>query len=363
MIKVSVIIPVYNMERYLEECLDSVINQDLEDIEVICVDDGSTDNSLAVLKKYEQKDDRIVILSQENRGVSAARNRALLAAQGKYVCFMDPDDFYPARDVLRSLYEIAEREKVLICGGCFSEINNGKIKTFYEGNFAGYVFDWNQIIEYKDYQFDYGYHRFIYNREFLLRNEIFFPAYKRYQDPPFFVRAMIGAGRFYALNKVVYRYRCGFQESPEAWSEEKFIDMFHGFLDNLNLSRENKLAKLHLLTIRRIENLYVLKPSMHRILSGNFKVLKAIADLNAAVDINLVKTAAPDFRHDFYIIKELRDIIWHYQNASKASDDARNQYKEIKKIKEDMERSLSFRLGRIITYLPRKVRDALSRNT
>lgn len=359
MIKVSVIIPVYNMERYLGECLDSVINQDLKEIEVICVNDGSTDNSLIVLKKYEQKDDRIVILSQENCGVSAARNRALLTAQGKYVCFIDPDDFYPACDVLSSLYENAEKEKVLICGGCFSEINNGKIRTSYEGDFSGYVFDHDQMIEYTDYQFDYGYHRFVYDREFLLRNKIFFPAYKRYQDPPFFARAMIGAERFYALNKVVYRYRCGIQTPPKDWSEEKFIDMLCGCLENLNLSREKKLDKLHLLTIHRVESLYVLQPSVQRMLSGNFKVIKIIADLNAAIDINLVKIAAPDFRHEFYVIKELRDIIWCYQNISKGLEHSRHQYEEIKIIKEDMEKSLSFRLGRIITYIPRKIRDLI----
>lgn len=79
----SVIIPVYNVSFYLEECLSSVVHQSLQDIEIICINDGSTDNSLEILKKWGKKDNRIVILNQENKGVSAARNEGLKIAKGK----------------------------------------------------------------------------------------------------------------------------------------------------------------------------------------------------------------------------------------------------------------------------------------
>lgn len=85
LIKVSVIIPVYNTEKYLKECLNSVINQSLKDIEIICVNDGSTDNSLKILNAYANKDNRIKILSQENKGQGAARNLALKYTNGKYI--------------------------------------------------------------------------------------------------------------------------------------------------------------------------------------------------------------------------------------------------------------------------------------
>ena len=90
--KVSVIIPVYNVEKYLKQCLDSVVNQTLKDIEIICVNDGSTDNSLEILEEYAQKDNRIIIISQENQGQSVARNIALEKATGEYVGFVDSDD-------------------------------------------------------------------------------------------------------------------------------------------------------------------------------------------------------------------------------------------------------------------------------
>ncbi len=90
--KISVIIPVYNVEQYLRECLDSVVNQTFRDLEIICVNDGSTDGSLAILEEYAAKDSRIVVMNQENAGQSSARNKALDIAKGDYILFVDSDD-------------------------------------------------------------------------------------------------------------------------------------------------------------------------------------------------------------------------------------------------------------------------------
>ncbi|MCL2144784.1 MAG: glycosyltransferase [Endomicrobia bacterium] len=94
MIKISVIIPVYNAEKHLKQCLDSVINQTLKDIEIICVNDGSTDNSLKILKEYAERDSRILIVEQENQGAGAARNNGLAHAKGEYLSFLDSDDHF-----------------------------------------------------------------------------------------------------------------------------------------------------------------------------------------------------------------------------------------------------------------------------
>ena len=91
--KFSIIIPVYNVERYLSKSLDSVINQTLKDIEIICIDDGSTDNSLRILNEYAAKDSRIIIIKQENHGQGIARNKGVDIANGQYVLFVDPDDW------------------------------------------------------------------------------------------------------------------------------------------------------------------------------------------------------------------------------------------------------------------------------
>lgn len=100
--KFSVIVPVYNVERYLRECLDSLIAQTFADWEAICVDDGSTDGSAAILDEYAARDSRIKVLRQENSGVSAARNRGLEVAKGEYLWFVDGDDIV-APDALQTI--------------------------------------------------------------------------------------------------------------------------------------------------------------------------------------------------------------------------------------------------------------------
>ncbi|MDD3252714.1 MAG: glycosyltransferase family 2 protein [Lachnospiraceae bacterium] len=113
-VKVSVIIAIYNAEKYLSECLDSVLNQTLREIEVICVNDGSTDSSLEILKKYEAQDNRVKILDQKNQGAGAARNNGLQVAKGEYLSFLDSDDFFEP-DMLEVAYRIASVERADIC--------------------------------------------------------------------------------------------------------------------------------------------------------------------------------------------------------------------------------------------------------
>ena len=91
--KISIIIPCYNAEKYLPKCLDSLINQTLKDIEIICVNDGSTDGSLSILKDYGKKDNRIVIIDKENSGPSSCRNIGIEKATGEFIQFVDSDDW------------------------------------------------------------------------------------------------------------------------------------------------------------------------------------------------------------------------------------------------------------------------------
>lgn len=114
--KISVIIPVYNAEQYLNECLDSVLAQTFTDIEVICIDDGSTDKSLAILRRYAKQDKRIKIITQKNSGVVVARNRAIAKASAEYIYPLDGDDVI-APNTLEKLYDamIAGRGDIITC--------------------------------------------------------------------------------------------------------------------------------------------------------------------------------------------------------------------------------------------------------
>ncbi len=114
---VSVLIPVYNVEKYLSRCLESILKQTLTQIEIICVNDGSTDGSLEILEKYQKEDSRIIIINKENGGLPSARNAGLDRAKGKYVGFVDSDDFVEP-NMFEKLYRTAEDEKseIVICG-------------------------------------------------------------------------------------------------------------------------------------------------------------------------------------------------------------------------------------------------------
>ena len=125
--KISIIVPVYNTSQYLERCIRSIIIQSLKEIEIICVNDGSTDSSLEILKKMAQEDERIVIINKENEGVSKARNDALKLATGKYCLGIDSDDWIE-QGYLKDIYEIAEKEEAdLVIADYYYDLGNRKV--------------------------------------------------------------------------------------------------------------------------------------------------------------------------------------------------------------------------------------------
>ncbi len=123
--EISVIVPIYNVASYLDRCLESVINQTFANFEAICINDGSTDNSLEIVKKYAAKDSRIKVISQTNQGLSAARNTGLSTVRGKYIAFLDSDDFY-APEFLEILYQALQKSKCDIAGCNFMKIKSEK---------------------------------------------------------------------------------------------------------------------------------------------------------------------------------------------------------------------------------------------
>ena len=128
--EISVITPVYNTEKYLKECLDSVISQTFKNIEIICIDDGSTDNSLNILKEYAKKDSRIKIIQQKNLGVVLARNNAINKAKGKYIYLLDSDDII-SPVCLEMLYDAIIHNK--------GDVITSKMKLFGEKNGIVYL--------------------------------------------------------------------------------------------------------------------------------------------------------------------------------------------------------------------------------
>ena len=304
--KVSVIIPCYNVEPFLAECLQSVLSQTLSEIEVICVNDGSTDGTLQILQQYQQKDSRITVIDQENQGVAMARNVALRHAAGEFIAFMDSDDFYPNAHTLELLYSKAIGSGTLICGGSLSHYYHydKTVVTHFGGNYAKFTLTREGVTPYRDYQFDFGFYRFLYKRELLLENNISFPLYERFEDPPFFVRAMIAAGSFYAVPDDVYRYRFGRESASSVWSNIKVHHTLLGSLDNLTLSAQHHLSQLHALTVSRIEEGPMKAPLINALRSGDREAFTLLNKVNAAICPALLQEAGiqPD-EHGHYLLR------------------------------------------------------------
>ena len=129
--KVSVIIPAYNAEKFIENCIQSIQRQTFQDFEIIAVNDGSKDGTLSVLKKIAKEDARVVIVDQENKGVSAARNAALKQATGKYLTMVDADDDLP-ENALKSMLDLMQRVLTLVVGS-HMQVRIGK-KAYLEPN-------------------------------------------------------------------------------------------------------------------------------------------------------------------------------------------------------------------------------------
>lgn len=235
----SLIIPVYNVEAYLRQCLDSVLSQTLENIEVICINDGSTDNSLKILREYARRDHRVLVISQTNHGVATARNIGIKKARGEFIAFIDSDDFYPDNDTLDLVYQTAKKHHAFICGGSLCYFKKNKLITSPIEMEKGYYFLEDGYINYVDYQFDYGFGRFIYQRDFILKNKLFFPNYQRGEDPVFFIKAMCLAQKFYALHKPTYVYRIGYKKV--CWSEAKILNTLKSLEASLKLCQQNGL--------------------------------------------------------------------------------------------------------------------------
>lgn len=256
--KISVVIPVYNAEHYIVNCLDSVLGQSLHDIEVICIDDGSIDATGRFLDEYATRDSRLKVIHQENEGAGPARNRGLTEACGEYVAFMDSDDWYPKPDVLERMYSAAKASGAEICGGCIEiHSEDGRSETSFSGRFEGNAFSKSGIVEYADWQFDFGFSRFIYNLNLLRREGILFSSLRYYEDPPFFVRAMTSAGRFYALDFPTYACR-GVAKRIDWFSNgcRRVLDLLEGLRLNMKFANEKGYRQLREYTCLSVDWTY-----------------------------------------------------------------------------------------------------------
>ena len=208
MAKVSVLVPIYNVQNYLEQCLDSIIDQTLKEIEIICVDDGSTDRSGEILDQYADMDERIIAIHKNNSGYGHSMNVALSHATGEYVAIVESDDFAEP-DMLEKLYQTAEEQKAEVVKANHFDHRNGTDTIYdrlcdYPLNKLLNISTCPTITNIADTIWTC-----LYKREFLIKNQIHFHETPgaSFQDISFSLQVWINAQRVYFIKDTVLHYR------------------------------------------------------------------------------------------------------------------------------------------------------------
>lgn len=201
--KFSVVVPVYNVEAYLDDCLTSLQAQDYTDFEVICVNDGSTDSSRVILSEWDERFRHMKVIDRENGGLSAARNTGLQAAIGDYVIFVDSDDWIEPTMLSRLVEEANEED--MICFACRRTDNNASDTLQYEQS-DGWSYYNRHALEHREVPFVCVWQR-CYRREFLLENSLRFREGILHEDNEFTPRACMKAESIKVIPDVLYNYR------------------------------------------------------------------------------------------------------------------------------------------------------------
>ena len=228
MAEVSIIVPVYNVEKYLSFCLDSLVNQTFKDIEIICVNDGSTDNSAEVLEHYAGFDKRIKIINKENGGLSSARNAGLDAASGKYIAFVDSDDFV-SHFLVERAYNFVQKKNADFAAFGFDYVVGNSLKLYESGfsfpkSLVGkcvYETDLNENFYTKIHPTAWC--KF-YSAKLIQNNNLRFCEDIIFEDLPFAAEVYLSANRMVYTNLPLYYYRAERQGSILSRRDEKTVD-------------------------------------------------------------------------------------------------------------------------------------------
>ena len=251
--KISVIVPVYNVEKFLARCLDSILGQSLRDIEVICVDDGSPDNSIEILNRYAARDSRIRIVRQANRGLGGARNTGIEAAEGEYVGFVDSDDWIDG-DFYEKLYRAAVRTGAdIACADLISHRGNKVKKRI--------VYERECVADGLQQRFETGQCppsfyvvNKIYRREMFLDSELRFREHVVLEDVEFTAKAVYAARRMVAVCGTAYRYMFNSASIVNSrQTPEKQRDKYEAFKSMLAFADSHGVSipyKYRLITVR-----------------------------------------------------------------------------------------------------------------
>ena len=306
--KLSIIVPVYGVEKYIDKCLNSLVKQSLKEIEIIVVNDGTKDNSQKIIDKYVKKyPDKIKSYIKENGGQGSARNYGLKKASGEYIGYVDSDDFVE-KDMYKKLYNKAKENNydIVVCGNynVSEDYQNKNIDAFInnyntdlENIFFGKMAVWNKI----------------YKRDILIKNKLEFKEKVWYEDLAFTLKAIMNSNTFAFIDEPLYDYLIREGSIMNNSNVQRNLEILDAFNDILSYIKHNKkeeyFSKIEFLAI---DHIYI---------SAIVRVLKAEADdkvkretINKLIDY--MNKKFPNYKNNKYIntLSKNRKIIYKLIN-------------------------------------------------
>ncbi len=356
MIKISVIIPAYNVEEYIEECLISVMNQTLEDIEIICVDDGSTDDTLRILNNLKDEDSRICVISQENKGLSSARNQGILKSKGQYILYLDSDDKLEL-DAIEKIYSVLavnDYDILFFSAKCFATEENKLIKDELN-RLQTYYFRPRYVLEpirgTEFFSQSWQEHKFIVSaclqvvkREYLEKNKFKFCEGILHEDNIYTFVTLMNAESVGSLPTILYDRRI---RNDSIMTKQKNYKNVYGLfvsycllmdeLDNYSFRDDNLVRCIN-------EYLYTL-------ISEALRIFYLINEHEKKCFFSLLTMKQEKIFNEFKENRELLDRIGCLEDINQ----------RIRSEKEHILSSVSYRLGMFITCVPRMIRRKIKR--
>lgn len=304
--KISIIIPVFNTEKYLSKCLDHLVNQSYQNIEIICVNDGSTDNSLSILQRYAYKDPRVLIIDQPNSGPAQARNNGLTHATGEYIMFCDSDDWYELNmcELMIMTMHKYDTDLVICDSNIVEDLESYKFRRSdydycFLNQFGLYQLNYKNKLEVRKHLWDK-----IFRKHIIDRYKIVFPNGLEHDDACFIEQYLAASKYLFGLDQKLYNYviREGSLMHNTYFVQNNYIERITTYKLSLDCLMKNQLLSednfYFLLTdiynnIKWIYSTYNNQKDKNRILEESTKIL---------CDIDL------DSHHENLEIKALKNI-------------------------------------------------------
>lgn len=403
MVTVSVIIPVFNAEKYISTCIESLISQSYSDFEIICVDDGSTDNSPRILQQYMSMDPRIKIIEQKNQFAGNARNTGMEVTSGKYCMFLDVDDFFEKNMIELQVRQI-EKDHADICI-CDADIYNDQTGTFRKSEWLlakSYIphvpFNREEIKDHIFFIKTPAAWNMIISAAFIKKYALRFQETKNTNDLYFTYAVLNLAQKITVVDMVLVHYRMGTGSNLQSGNDESPLDFCRAFLKLKKLLIKKGVFdevkrgyislyltnfEYHMFTLQSVQSFEVLYDYFKE--NGRQELELDCHDVECFCNKERFKLLCDVVNSEsmsgylYSQLKRERNKLEHEREENESvlmrmKLDNENVLKEkqerIRQLKNEIDalccdlhavnHSISFRIGRIITYIPRKIRDLLN---